>query len=150
MVDIAPLQKIIDEDLLKLKFLLKNKIASIEEIKAEEETIVNDIKTLMTSIKEIETFLEEEINSYKKMKGGWTEAYKNKRLKAIGSAIQKEIELFDKEYAQTKNLYTTAMKLREKLDHIIRILTTMNETNKETKGNELKLLQDFKTPTGGI
>src|SRR3989344_681027 len=107
MVDDASLRKLIDEDLLRIKFILKNKVASLEEIKQEEERLVEGVKKVMAALRELEHVLEKEIEMYRRMQGGWEKAYAERRWAAIGRAIQEEIDFFNREYGQTKSAFDT-------------------------------------------
>ena len=144
MVDQQTFHKIVDEDFFKLKFLLKNKIASFDEIKKEEQQIIEAIKQLMAQIKEMELVLEEEVAQYKRLSKGWEKAYVEKRWHALGNAIKHELDGFALEYQKTKNTYQSCLALYQRLQGLVKILKTMNSDNKQEQQEELKLLEDFK------
>lgn len=144
MADPEQFRKLIDEDLLQLKFLLKNKVASFDEIKQEQEQIIESIKKVMTQVKEMEMVLEQEILLYKKLAAGWEKAYLDKRWGAIGEAIKGELEDFNHEYTKTKNVYDHCTTLHDRLHKLIALVKNMNVKNKETREKELKMLEDFR------
>ncbi len=144
MVEEHPFRKLIDDDLMRLKFLLKSKVASFDEIKAQEEEIIETIKKVMTKVKEMEMVLEGEIGVYKKLVGGWEKAYTEKRWKAIGHAIQDELEDFNQEYGKTKDVYNECLGLHNRLHKLVALLKGMNSKNKETREKELQMLEDFR------
>lgn len=144
MADPQDFRKLIDEDLLQLKFLLKSKVASFDDVKREQEQIIEAIKKVMTQVKEMELVLEQEIQLYKKLAAGWEKAYVDKRWGAIGQTIKGELEDFNREYAKTKNVYDECMALHGRLHSLITLLKNMNVKNKETREKELKMLEDFR------
>ena len=145
MVNSKSFQKIIDEDLLAIKFLLKNKVASFDEVKKEEEKIIDSVKQLMSQIKEMELILEKEIGMYKRLAKGWEKAYVDRRWKAIGKAIQYELDSFHGEYSKTKDIHQECFSLHDRLQELVSLLKKMSARNKESREEELKLLEDFKT-----
>ena len=145
MVDDASLRKLIDEDLLRIKFILKNKVASLEEIKQEEERLVEGVKKVMAALRELEHVLEKEIEMYRRMQGGWEKAYAERRWSAIGRAIQEEIDFFNREYGQTKSAFDTFIQLASRIQHINDLLKTLNARNKDAREEELKILETFRT-----
>ena len=144
MVNNKAFTKIIEQDLDKLRFILKSKLVSFQDIKAEEEKIICSIKDLMASIKDIEHTLESEIQVYKRLKAGWEKAYAEKKWNAIGNALKEEIETFDKEYAKTKNLYENAQTLTRRFSLLIQHARKMNTSNVTSREQDLAILKDFK------
>ena len=144
MVEEHPIRKLIDDDLMKLKFLLKSKVASFDEIKAQEEEMIEAVKKVMTRVKEMEAVLENEIVLYKKLAGGWEKAYAEKRWKAIGHAVQDELQDFNEEYTKTKDAYSECLALHDRLHRLVALLKGMNSKNKETRSKELEMLENFR------
>jgi len=144
MFDEIDFRKVIEDDLMKLKFILKMKIASLEDIKKEEENIINGIKKVMGSVKEMEMVLEKEIEKYKRFRSGWDRAYAKKKWDAIGNAVKEEIENFNQEYMKTKDIYDSCELLSKRLDELKDNLKKMNAKNQEGKEKELKMLEEFK------
>lgn len=144
MADPPEFRKLIDEDLLQLKFLLKSKVASFDEIKKEEEQIIESIKNVMTQVKEMEMVLEQEIQMYKKLAAGWEKAYVDKRWGAIGQTIKAELDDFNQEYTKTKSVYEQCTGLHKRFSKIITLIRNMNAQNKDTREKELKMLEDFR------
>ena len=142
-------RKVIDDDLMKLKFILKSKVASIEDIKKQEQNVVDTIKQLITSVREIEETLEKEIDKYKRFEKGWQKAYAKKKWDILGGAIKEEVDNFNQEYLKTKDLYDTCGALNERLETLRSMLKKMNARNKESKDKELALLEDFKKQKTG-
>lgn len=149
MVEDTAFKHIVEEDLSKLKFILKMKLASLEEIKKEEETIIDNIKRLMVSVKEMEKALENEIEVFKKISGGWERAYYQKRWEAIGSALKAELESFNNEYMKTKDLYESAGNLAQRLEEFRELLKKLSSKNTESRENDLKIIDDFKKQKDG-
>lgn len=149
MADNSAFKQIIEEDLNKLKFILKMKLASLEEIKKEEENIIDNIKKLMVAVKEMEKSLENEIEMFKKISGGWERAYFEKRWEAIGNALKSELENFNNEYKKTKDLYESAGNLAQRLEQFKELLKKLNIKNVESRENDLKMLEDFKKQKEG-
>ncbi|MEK6839734.1 MAG: hypothetical protein AABX72_02235 [Nanoarchaeota archaeon] len=144
MTDPQEFRKLIDEDLLQLKFLLKSKVASFDDIKKEQEQIIESIKNVMTQVKEMEMVLEQEIQMYKKLAAGWEKAYVDKRWGAIGQTIKAELEDFNQEYAKTKSVYEQCTGMHKRLSKLISLIKNMNAQNKDTREKELKMLEDFR------
>jgi len=142
-------KQIIEEDLNKLKFILKMKLASLEEIKKEEENIIDNIKRLMVAVKEMEKTLENEIEMFKKISGGWERAYFEKRWEAIGNALKTELENFNNEYKKTKDLFESAGNLAQRLEQLKELLKKLNFKNVESREGDLKMLDDFKKQKEG-
>lgn len=142
-------KQIIEEDLNKLKFILKMKLASLEEIKKEEEEIVDNIKRLIVSVKEMENTLEGEIEMFKRIKLGWEKAYYQKRWDAIASALKSEIENFNREYGKTKDLYESAGNLANRLEQLRELLKKLNVKNTESRDADLRMVEDFKKQKDG-
>mgnify|MGYP001592158910 CR=1 FL=1 len=144
MADTEQFRKIIDEDLTRLKILLKSKVASFDEIKEEEEQMIEAIKNVMTQVKEMEEVLENEILLFKRLASGWEKAYIDRRWGAIGNAIRGELEDFNNEYSKTKDVYDKCNSLNERLQKLLGLLKSMNAKNKESREKELKMLEDFR------
>ena len=144
MADPGQFRKIIDEDLVQLKFLLKSKIASFDEIKQEEEQIIDAIKKVMMQVKEMEMVLENEISLFKKLAGGWEKAYMEKRWGAIGSTIKAELDHFNEEYSRTKDVYDNCSSLYGRMQKLLQLLKSMNAQNKESREKELQILDSFR------
>jgi len=149
MVDESAFKQIIEDDLSKLKFILKMKLASLEEIKKEEEEIIDNIKRLMVAVKEMEKSLEIEIEMYKKISSGWEKAYYQKRWESIGNALKAELENFNSEYKKTKDLFESAGNLAARLEQFKELLKKLNTKNIESRENDLRMLDDFKKQKEG-
>jgi hypothetical protein len=144
MVDQHAFRKIIDEDMLKLKILLKGRIASFDDIKKEEEKLIDMVKHVMAQVKEMEKVMEQEITLFRKLSGGWGKAYANKRWDLIGKAVQGELNDFHEEYLKTQDMYKGVVALHQRLETLVSLLKDMNVKNKESRQEKLKLLQDFR------
>jgi len=149
MVNDKEFRKVIDDDLMKLKFILKSKVATLDDIKKKEQTIIDNIKGLITSVRQIEEALEKEIEKYKRFEKGWQKTYAKRKWAVLGEAIRQEIENFNQEYLKTKDIYDTTSSLSERLSTLRTLLKKMNARNKESKEKELAILQDFKRQKTG-
>lgn len=150
MVNESDFRKVIDDDLMKLKFLLKSKVASLDEIKKEEQAFIDHVKTLIASVRQMEETLEKEIDKYKRFTVGWEKVYAKKKWDLLGQAIREEVDNFNQEYAKTKDVYELCTALNQRLESLRETLRKMNARNKEAKEKELALLEDFrKQKTGG-
>lgn len=144
MVSTTDFRRVIDDDLMKLKFLLKSKIASLDEIKKEEQRLIDHVKTLIASIRQMEETLEKEIEKYKRFSTGWEKAYAKKKWDLLGQAIREEIDNFNQEYAKTKNAYELCAALTQRLETLRDFLRKMNDANRESNDKELAILEDFR------
>ena len=144
MAESSTFQKIISGDLDKLKFVLKMKVASFEDIKKEEESILSSLRDLMATIKELEHVLESEIGLFKKLQGGWERAYAEKRWAAIGTALREEIDSFNQEYGKTRDLYQSLQGLTKRFNTLLTLLQRMNTSNIQSRDHDLRLFEDFR------
>jgi|GEM_PF-4237134 hypothetical protein len=144
MADPTTFRTLIDQDLLALKFLLKSKVASFDNIKKEEEQLIDSIKKVIVQVKDMERVLEQEISLFKTLAGGWEKAYVEKRWNAIGQTIRAELDNFNQEYSKTKDLYDQCQSLHQRLDKLVTLLKSMNAKNKESRDKELTLLDNFR------
>ena len=149
MADVREFRNIIDNDLMSLRFLLKSKIASFDEIKKEEEMLIESVKNVMAQVKEMENVLEKEISMFRKIAGGWGKAYANKRWDVIGKAVQAELNDFSEEFTKTKKMYKGCAAMHKRLSDLVVMLKGMNSKNKETRHKQLQLIEDFRKQKRG-
>lgn len=123
---------LVEGDLGKLKLVLKAKLASLEEIKHEEESLVETMRRLIGAIKSMETTLENEVQMFKKIRSGWEKAYMEKRWAAIANALRQEIAQFNAEYKKTKDIYGSADGLIKRFERLRETLKKMNAANAES------------------
>ncbi len=144
MASESEFRNIVEKDLGDLRLALKLKLAALDEIKQEEERLVELMRRLIASIKEIEHVLENEVALFKKLKGGWEKAYAERRWDALAAAVKSGIEHFNREYSETKDIFTTAEQLTKKFESMREIMKRMNQKNVESRESDLRMLEDFK------
>ena len=140
---------IVEGDFDKLRLLLKAKVASLDDIKKEEMNLIETVRRLIVEIKSMEKTLEDEIATFKRLKGGWEKAYMERRWAALANALKQEIDFFNQEYMKTKDLFGNAENLIRRFENLREILKKMNTKNVESRETDLKVLEDFKKQKEG-
>ena len=113
----------IENELFRLRFLLKRKIATFSEIGEEEVKIINVLNKVFKSIRDIE---EELLNTKRIKKFG-------SKLELIGNVLNEEIEIFSKEYFKKRDVYDICNKLEKRLSKLKSLIESNNIDNKKFK-----------------
>lgn len=135
------LKKLVGEDILKLKFLLKTRIATFNVIQKKEQKEIDHFKDTLKAVKSVENHLRRELKLIDSLRKSANRDHKIKRWDAIRKVLKKELEDFHNDIVSNGNFVQSCSRLNQGLDHFQRVLK--NAKRKAIKCEELKIIRQF-------
>ena len=137
------IQRLIERELGNIRFHLRGRVASLQEIDREEEKFVGSVRRMMVVLRELEFLLRLEIEQFHAMKKKFGRAYVGSRYRALERAIQREVHTLEQEIRSGGELYKANQRLLVRLRKLIGLIRGYKGMSKATKLRQLDMLESF-------